>query len=271
MKTLIYQYWDGPLTSGNEAGHKAMQQYAKKIKSDYLFELNPRFVTNLGTYSPHYGAFKPIYHERFQPYDYILFADTDIIPVDGLEESIFDQFINEPEIEIGICEEWNQPEVRLKNLGMIDNQNDEKWASLIEAKWGVKVPRTETGLPKVYNSGVVVYSKAGINKARKLFVPFIEYVNYIRSNGLPDFYTCDQPYLHAMLQVCNFNWKTMDYKWNSSVHYTPGTQGPNRPVTDLRNNPNFVHIQLRGADNFSSELTHKIANLPVEQWGLYNA
>lgn len=266
MKTIIYQYWDGNLTPGNEAGMKAMQKYAKQIGSDYLFELNPRFVTNLGSYSPHYGAFKPIYDDRFKDYDYVLFADTDVIPVDGLTENIFGQFISEPDIELGICEEWNQPEMRVKYPGMIDNTNDEKWCAIIEKNFGAKMPRTEKGLPRVFNSGVVVYSKNGINKARENFVPFSRYVNLIRSYGMPDFYTCDQPYLHAMLEVGNFKWKIMDYKWNSSVHFTQGTHGDNRPVTDLRDNPNFVHIQLRGADHFDADTTYRIANLPVSEW-----
>ena len=33
MKTVIYQYYDGETTSGNEAGRKAMSQYAKRIGS----------------------------------------------------------------------------------------------------------------------------------------------------------------------------------------------------------------------------------------------
>ena len=60
----------------------------------------------------------------------------------------------------------------------------------------------------------------------------------------------------------------MDYKWNSSVHYTPGTSGDNRPVTDLRDNPNFVHIQLRGADNWNEDKIIRVTNLPVGDWKL---
>ncbi len=266
MKTIIYQYWDGVLTPGNAAGVEAMKRYAKDINADYLFELNPRFVTNLGAYSPHYGAFKPVYDKRFEEYDYVLFADTDVIPVENLKENIFEQFFNDPEFEVGICEEWNQPEMRVKFPGMIDNTNDERWYALIDKIWHVKLPRTDSGLPRVFNSGVVVYSKKGINKARERFVAFSEYVNIVRMAGLPDFYTCDQPYIFAMLEIGKFNWKVMDYKWNSSVHYAQGTSGDNRPVTDLRNNPNFVHIQLRGADHFDADTTYRIANLPVSEW-----
>ena len=105
MKTILYQYWDGNDTSGNRAGVSAMKKYADTIGSEYLYEHNPRFVTNLGQYYPHYGSFKPIYDEKFKDYDYILFADTDVFPIDGLKENIFEQFY-ETDFEIGICEEW---------------------------------------------------------------------------------------------------------------------------------------------------------------------
>ena len=69
MKNLIYQYWDGKILAGVKAGSENMKKYANRIGVDYLFEDNPKFVTNLGKYSPHYGAFKPIYDETFHIYD----------------------------------------------------------------------------------------------------------------------------------------------------------------------------------------------------------
>lgn len=266
MKTVIYQYWDGPTTSGNEAGRKAMKEYADRIGSDYIYEHEPKFVTNLGRYSPHYGSFKPIYTESFHEYDYVMFADTDVFPVEGLEENIFEQFYD-TDYEIGICEEWNAPDARVKHtIGGINNYNDEQWVKLIEDVFNVKMPRNEKGLPRVYNSGVVVYSNYGLLKAKYKFTKFEQYVTMVQTKGLPSFYTCDQPYLHAMLEIGKFKWKTMDYKWNSSVHYKPGTKGPQRPVNDLRDNANLVHIQLGGADNLSESTLHRITNLPVDQW-----
>ena len=68
-----------------------------------------------------------------------------------------------------------------------------------------------------------------------------------------------------------FKWKIMNYKWNSSVHFKPGTKnlfGMGRPVIDLRNNHNFVHIQLNGKNGFSKDKINRIVNLPVEDWVL---
>jgi hypothetical protein len=266
-RNAIYQYWDGVDTSGNRAGSAAMRRYAERIGATYIYEHNPRFVTDLGPYSPHYGAFKPIYDPRFDEFDHLLFADTDVFPVDGLVEDIFEQFTGQPEIQVGVCEEWQQPEMRKRFPGPIDHAKDERWVRMVESRWPVRMPRTLGGLPRVFNSGVVVYSREGRERARRKFVPFSQYVNMVRRAGLPAFYTCDQPYLHAMLEVAAMRWIVMDYRWNSSIHFTPGTTGPNRPVNDLRTNANLVHVQLRGADHFDAERLWTIVNKPVAGWG----
>ena len=131
------------------------------------------------------------------------------------------------------------------------------------------MPRTKSGLPKVYNSGMIIWSKQGMQKAREQFLKFASFQAVVKGAGLPDFYTCDQPYIHAMLEVCDFNWITMPYKWNSSVHYDPGQKSHPRPILDLRDEDyNFVHIQLNGADNWDADKLHRITNLPTEEWFL---
>ena len=270
MKNIIYQYWDGNVDAEVSAGRDAMKEYAERIGATYLFEDNPKFRTDLGKYSPHYGAFKPIYDDRFREYDYVLFADTDVFPTEGLKENIFEQFVG-TDIQIGICSEWKAPENRITyDVGGINHNTDERWVSLVEKTWPVKMPRTKEGNPEVYNSGVVVYSRDGRERARKVFMDFKEYVTFISNNGFPDFYTCDQPYLHAMLQLGNFKWITMDYKWNNSVHFVPQTQWP-RPVNDYRGvtgASNFVHIQLSSTELSDKDCLWKIVNSPIHEWVL---
>lgn len=268
MKTLVYQYWDGPLRSGNESGSRMMEQYAKRIGADYKFELNPQWQKGLGKYTPYYGCFKPIFDEEMSQYDYVLFADTDVVPIDGLSESIFDQFIG-TDVEIGICEEWNQPAQRAQNEGRISNKNDNIWCKMIEDKYPyVNLPRTKEGWPRVFNSGVVVYSKAGMDKFRETYVDFKEYIQWVLDSVGAGFYECDQPYLHAMLEIGKFNWIVMDYKWNSSVHHQANGSG-NHGINDLRKeDTNFVHLQLKGADWYDYDTTWRVTNLPVSQWGL---
>jgi hypothetical protein len=265
MKNIIYQYWDGNILEGVKAGVENMKQYAKRIGADYLFEENPRFRTDLGSFSPHYGAFKPVYTEMFHEYDNVLFADTDVFAVDGLVENIFEDFT----ADVGICTEPLQPKLRAaRNKGRTTGKEDERWAKLIKTKWNVNMPRGVDGLLKVYNSGVVLYSNAGLKKAKEKFIPFIEYVNLIKSHNFNSFYTCDQPYIHAMLEVCDFNWVELDNEWNRYITYIATGQEP-KPVCDPRTeNTKFVHIQLRGADHYDADKLWKITNLPVEEWGM---
>ena len=266
MKTLIYQCWDGEERKGNLAGVKLMKDYADKIGAEHIYEHNPQFRTDLGSYSPNYGKFKPVYEHG--DYDYVMYADCDVVPRDNCTENIFEMFDDEM-VEIGICEEPNAPLARSKYTigGGINNANDERWVELVEKKWPVKMPRTSSGLPKVYNSGMILWSKTGMEKAREDFFDFGKYVKLMNAFNMPAFYTCDQPYIHAMLEVCDFNWKTIPYKWNSSVHYDPGNKTAPRPVIDLRkDNCNFVHIQLNGADNWSEDKIHRVVNLPVSEW-----
>ena len=265
MRNLIYQYWDGNSFPGVVAGTQAMKKYADRIGVEYLFEHNPRFVTNLGNYSPHYGSFKPIYTDSFHEYDNVLFADTDVFPVDGLEENIFENFI----AEMGICTEPFQPKYRSEISGSICSAADEKWAAKIKKRWNVNMPRTPEGLLKVYNSGVVLYSNKGLQAAKERFVPFLDYVNLVKSGGLSTFYTADQNYVHAMLMVAEMDYVELNNGWNSYVHYLGDRSMKVRPVNDMRTeDTKFVHIQVSNADHFNAETLWRVANLPVSEWNI---
>jgi lipopolysaccharide biosynthesis glycosyltransferase len=239
-----------------------MRAYAGRIGADYRFETNPRFVTNLGSFSPHYGSFKPIYDDSFLAYDKVLYVDLDVFAVEGLGASIFDGF----EAEIGICTEPFQPTSRQKATGYITGAQDERWAAAIKARWDAEMPRTPEGLLKVYNSGVVLYSARGLSGARERFAPFREYVDLVSSAGLSSFYTADQNYLHAMLP--RMDYVELDNGWNSYVHYTGDPKLSPRPVNDSRTpDTKFVHVQLRGADHFAADKLWRIVNRPQGEWG----
>lgn len=262
MKNLIYQYWDGPMNSGTEYGRQNMKEYAERIGADYVFEENPCWRTDLGRYSPHYGGFKPLYVEEYQEYNNVLYADADVFAVDGLEESIFDGFSH----DVGICEETFQPEYRGWMKGAICRANDERWTQAVDKKWNVSLPRTPEGIPRVFNSGVVLWSNAGMAKARERFVPFKEFVDFVAQAGCPSFYGADQNYLNAMLEVCDFDWTIMDAGWNEFFHQVRYPDG-SHPLREVRNeNTKFVHVQLRGADHWPSDKLWKATNRPLEEW-----
>lgn len=267
---LIYQYWDGPVRESCKAGVENMKAYAERIGAEYIFEDNPQFLKkhfgyNFGQYSPHYGAFKPVFDKSFDKYDKILFCDTDVFAVDGLTHNIFDEFTG----EIGICNEPFQPKQRKITLGRITSAQDERWAKLVKRKWFTEVPRTDEGLVEVFNTGMVLYTKEARIKARNTWSDPLEYVNACRQEGLDSFYTCDQPYLHAMMFVNNFDVQRMHNGWNSYIHYTRDINHADRYLCDWRNkSTKFVHVQFAGADNLDAKTHWKIVNLPREQWGI---
>lgn len=266
-RNAIYQYWDGIATSGVKAGVEAMKKYADTIGVDYIFEQEPRFVTNLGKYSPHFGQFKIAFDSKFDVYDNILFCDTDVFPVDGLTDNIFERLKG---ADIGICTEPMQPAIRETNTGQINKANDDRWADIVKRLYNADVPRDIKGRIKVYNSGVVLYNRNALNTIKSRFIKFDKYVYDIRASNLPAFYTCDQPYLHAMIFANNMNYIELNSGWNSIVHYIgPKNSHGVRIVNDQRNqDTKFVHIQLSNADYFDSDTLWRITNLPEKDWKL---
>jgi len=266
MTNLIYQFWDGFVKDSVHAGVNAMREYADRIDARYIFEDNPRWIGDrrYGFYSAHYGALKPVMTKRFDKYDNILFADTDVFPVDNLYDNIFDDFHG----DIGICTEPFQPKQRQITLGRITSKTDEKWAKILKEKFGIVLPRDDDGLIKVYNTGVVLYSQNGRKIAKENWLPIDRYVKAIKSSGLDSFYICDQPYIHAMMFYSNMNVQEMDNGWNSYIHGTKDIHQPKRRIVDHRDeNTKFVHCQFPGADNMTAEQLWKIVNLKRKDWG----
>lgn len=274
MTNLIYQFWEGTIPYGALAGKKNMEEYAKRVGAEHMFEKNPKWIRNLGIghkYQSFYGQFKIIYDESYDKYDTIMYADADVFAVDGLTESIFDAF-EKTGGEVGLCTEPRQPQRRLESTGHINHHADEKWAEAIKQKYNVDMPRNEQGLLKVYNAGMVLYTKEARKRIREEFPPFEEYIQLIRGKGLSNFYMCDQPYLHAMLTVSNMNYVEMDNDWNQILHYVGKKSNPlveDRNVNDDRTkDTKFVHIQLSNADNYDADTLYRITNLPQSEWKL---
>jgi hypothetical protein len=239
-----------------------MRRYAGP-RCEYRFDLNPNIASKLVDVAYYYEKLNPLLDDSFLEYDRILFVDSDIYAVDGLTENIFDV----PIVDVGICTEPQQPELRAKLSGQICGANDERWASMVKIKYLASMPRDSLGRLKVYNTGLMLWTREGIRKARKTFAPFQEYVNAVRKAGLGKFYTIDQNYFHAMM-VKYLDYTELDNGWNSYVHYIGPEQKP-RPVNDSRNeNTKFVHIQLRGADDFDADKLWRITNLEQSKWEL---
>ena len=267
MKNLIYQCWDGNIPSGCCASQDSMSKYAKRIGAEYLFDDNARWCKFLPRPLDHFfGSFKPIYDDEFLEYDNVLIVDCDIFVVSGLTESIFDVF----DADLGICTEPFQPEYRVRlnatDGAWINNENDERWGLIVRDLFDCDIPRTESGLPKVFNAGVVLWSAVGRRHAREKFTPVVDYARIIMNSGLPHFYAHDQMYLHAMFVGTGMNYVEMSNDWNNIVHFHK--RGANKSLlNDPRNaDTKFVHIMLKGAKDFSQAELWRITNLPSTVW-----
>jgi hypothetical protein len=241
-----------------------MKEYADRIGADYVFEENPKWERAAripGKWSRYYGCFKPVFDDHYHEYDNVLFADTDVFPVDGLEENIFETFTG----ELGMCTEPLQPEYRvIKGLA----EKDKAWARIVEHKYGSKPPKDAKGRYKVYNSGVVLYSNAGLVKCKESFPSFNEYVTLMQ--GVAGVHQTDQGYLHAMAFAMDIDFQELDNEWNRYIVYDPKVKPVmnTRKVCDPRTpNTKMVHVQLAGSDHQSNKWHYNVVNKPVTTWG----
>lgn len=265
MRTLIYQYWIGNLEQCAREGKRMMEAYAKKIGSEYRFDLNPTWASYLGSHcASHMSALRPVFDATFHKYDKVMYIDCDIFPVDGLNENIFECETG----EMVVCEELHQPKMRKEG----GKSQDEKWAKRVKQLYGKTMPRTKDGLLRVFNSGLVIYSKQGMEKAINTFIPMKEFIGEFRPHFKRPLYYRDQAYVHAMLEVGEMDWRTLSTNWNSQVHWKPQTK-PNakgtRPVIDCRTkDTKFVHVQLTGSSNWGRNKLWQVVNLPPSEWKL---
>lgn len=267
MKNLIYQYWDGIVKKSAIAGANNMKNYADSIGVEHIFEINPQYAKSLGWKIPakpaaHFGALKPVFDNKFDEYDNILYVDTDVFVKDGVTENIFNEFNG----EIGICDEPEQPELRKLTLAKINSQTDEHWAKTIKKLYNIEVPRTKTGLVRCYNSGMVLWSKLGRQKARKEFTPFNVHVQQMKSNNNKGYYLNDQIYINTMIAVTSIKCQEMDNDWNSYMHGYADKVNSKRRILDWRtSNTKFVHCMFSGADNMTGDELWRYVNLPASE------
>jgi hypothetical protein len=249
-----------------------MKAYAERIGADYIFDVNARWAPKLGRVTNYYGCFKPVFDDTFLEYDNVMFADTDVFPVDGLEENIFDTFTG----DLSMATEPFQPEYRYspRLTNQCNRHTEEEWNKIVTKKFGSKPPRDEYHRLKVYNSGVVLYSNSGLRICREHFVPFEDYVRAIENSVCGGkVYGTDQGYIHAMAFAMPIKFQELDNEWNRYITWDPyfPKGGKSRKAVDPKtSDTKMVHVQLRGADNQSNTWHWKVVNTPKDQWDPMN-
>jgi len=261
MKNLIYQYWRGNLPPEAQASKKNISAWAEKIGAEHIFEINPKFdIPN--PVPTHYAAFRPVFYEEFDEYDNILFLDCDIFTVEGLDVDIFSQGYE----GIGIVDEPHKELSHLTTKSHLNTANDERWASCVKNNLGKEVIRNKRGNVKIFNTGVVLYTRAAIEFARKNWISPNDYAAAL--SGIPKFYFLDQNYL--IYNMIDAPYTVMDPSWNCFVHYDadkePDITGRRQVYDGRTKDAKLIHVQLRGADNKGEDWHYTIVNEPVEKW-----
>lgn len=255
---LIYQFYTGNIPYYAKVSNKLFKEYAKRIDADYICDFNKPFV-NIGN-SQYHNCFRPIMDQSLDNYDNILFCDMDVFPVNNATDNIFDLSIE----NIGIVEETQTPAIRYVNVNAnTSKRTEERWGNLVEKYYPGQLLRDEEDRLRVFNSGVVVYTREGIKLARSTWDNIDSYQS--RITNLPRFYMLDQNYIGAMLSFTPFT--ILDRKWNSQIHYIGDKDKKPRDIYDSRSADTvFVHNQMRGRDKLNDDMIYDIVNKPVSDW-----
>lgn len=261
---LIYSYWDGEILESCQAGVDAMRNYAQRIGVQYQFDDNPRFLQyNVGNFTPHFGILKLIYDTSFDDYEDILFVDTDVFPIENLNENIFDYFHG----DIGIVSEGF-----VGDLSEHEHDMWYKWNTAVRDSFGVTIPTRKDGLPRILNTGVVLFSKQARLQAREKWMDVRKYIKFVSRYNLNEFFTCDQPYIHMMIYLHDMDVQLMGGEWNTQLITQLSVIDGNLNIRhrDYKNDETkFVHVRLEQADFLSKEDHHKLVNSPKDSWPDY--
>lgn len=263
MKNIIYQYWQGDLKPGVVYSCKLMEEYAKRIGAEYRFDHNKIIAGKVCNVPIYYEPANPLIDDSFDEYDHVMLVDVDVFPVEGLTENIFEQLDGE---DVGICTEPLQPMLRQHyNVAGITNTNDVSWAKLLKQKWNIDYSYDNEKRPMVYNTGVVVITKEGLQKMKKNWPSFQEYIDAVK--GFPRFYAFFQDYFSAFIHHGDIKFKKLHNGWNSYMHKVGSA--PNARANDTRTKETkLVHIMFRTADDWPAEALWRVTNKPMDEWDL---
>ena len=243
MKAAIYQYWCGNLPLGYaRLSRNLFTEYARVNHIHYRFDENPSFFK--GKYSEYYHALRPIYDEWFHSFDLVLYVDMDVFPTRSASPALFESSIG----HLAMAEERGEPMFRKIAAGPINERRDARWACLCRHVYGARLPTLATGEVRVFNSGVVLYSRDGMRACSQLFPNRRVYSTLIRLTGLPRFYRLDQNYLGLAGFMNGVSFTELQNAWNRRVKTAPdGTY--DYDVTEEK--AQFVHLQTRDRKNLS--------------------
>lgn len=202
----IYQYWVGGLKPPAPAriiSHESVSKYSDKINCEYIYDtrLYDKLKTCENIYISLFNWVRIIFDPYFDKFDNVLFLDSDII-IARYAENIF-EYVDDNAEFIG-CQEHNE----FNHLLIYDTNINE-------------VPILSNGeVPRLINSGVMIFTKKCRLFARDIFEPIDDYYHKELIGTLGQFLLYDEFYLLAMLNKYNFNIQLLDVNsWNAEPNF----------------------------------------------------
>lgn len=195
MKNLIYQYFDKELPIWAKISSKMFKEYANSCNAEYLIETKCTFSLK----SPYFEYLKLIYDKQFDEYDNILFCDLDVIP--EKKDNIFKiQFE-----DIAMVAERQYPNMTAIP-GSVNKNMQKAYNNALEIFKikGIK----DNGIYLIFNSGVILWSKKGRKKARKVFDNWEKWFNGLSNVQIK----LDQYFINSQLNKLDY--KELPLKWN---------------------------------------------------------
>lgn len=244
MRTLLYQFWKGPVPDYARLSCRLFEDYAKRYGADYRFDVDPEFFK--GKYSEYYHALRPIYDDDFLKYDRVIFIDADVYPKANASDGILTCKVE----HIAMVEELAE-EIRADRPKWLNDRNDNRWALVSTGVFGSRLPRKPDGKPRVFNSGVIVYTRDGLIAARERFPSIKLYSAVMRAALLPRFYRLDQNYLGMACFRKGISFNVLEQRWNCIVK--AASLDEYRQVKNASPGTEFVHWQVRNRRDYSEE------------------
>jgi len=214
LKTLIYQYYidknGGPPPKWAVKSVELFREYAEKHGAVHAFKSTGDYA-----FDPHYEYFELFYNERFHDYDRVLYVDVDVIP--EKDDNIFEVDMTGYHVA-GVPERSYSGHVRAPGMQLKGNRLRFKEAS-VEYQFPFTEKSDWGGEYLIYNSGVLLFTKDGLQQARKTFM---DWGKWYRSHAGQ--FRLDQPFINTQI-LKHMKHKELEMKWNClpRIRFEEGT------------------------------------------------
>lgn len=213
MRTLIYQNYtskDGKVPDWAEISIAKFKKYAMGVGAMHLTKFKNTFA-----HDPHFEYLEIVHDDKYLDFDRILYVDVDVVP--ERDDNIFD--IDMEGYHIAAVPERRYPgHLREPGMQLKGNRNQFQRAAKEHGFDFIQRPEWNNEY-LIFNSGVLLWTREGLQQARKTFSPWETW--YKQYGGQ---FRLDQPYLNAQI-LKHMKYKELEMKWNCMprIRFEEGT------------------------------------------------